>query len=100
MGKQRIHFRPPLFCDDDPVMWIDVEKVDSSWSFCPLYVGPQGVPDNQAVKSNQVGKWILMGGIVEMPVVGLGEDLNVSFSDGRHRFAWLRDNGASLSQCR
>lgn len=30
---------------------------------------------------------------VELPAVGIDDDGSVGFTDGRHRFAWLRDHG-------
>ena len=38
------------------------------------------------------GAWLNRGEAVEIPWVGL-EDGEICFTNGRHRFAWLRDHG-------
>lgn len=77
----------------EPVVWIDVAKFDASWRNDFAYVGPFGEPDSQPQKYARIGNWLSEGCNLWMPHVGLNDDNAASFTDGRHRFAWLRDHG-------
>lgn len=79
----------------DPVVWIAVDRLDSAWRGSNTYVGPRGVGSDQAGKYDRVGVFLAQAvGMrpIFVPTVSLcrGE---VVFTDGRHRFAWLRDQG-------
>ena len=77
------------------VVWIDVAKLEAAISMDPsLYVGRSGAGAGQKSRYDNVGKRILSGGPVWMPHLAF-EGGRVSFTDGRHRFAWVRDHGAS-----
>lgn len=81
--------------DVDPEVWVDVKRVDARWSADSLYVGPFGRPDNQPGKYASVGEWLSKIEFLEMPWMRYDPSENtISFVDGRHRFAWLRDHGA------
>lgn len=87
----------PLY--PDPVVWISVVKLDASWRHdVTYYVGKYATgPGNaQPSRYNRFGKWFAEAHpAVWIPHVGL-IDGNISFSDGRHRFAWLRDHGVRV----
>lgn len=81
--------------EPDPVIWTAVEALDRAWQSAEDYVGPGGVGSNQSGKYERVGAFLLRYAAscrLFMPSVSLflGQ---VEITDGRHRFAWLRDHG-------
>lgn len=93
MRRRRITWHNQ-FPDTDFPVWIDVSKLDAAWQLDDDYVGApeSGRPGNQPGKYHRVGKWLEEHLYAYMPVVSPTSDA-VSFTDGRHRFAWLRDRG-------
>lgn len=95
-GRRRIDWIPfaPLGGLPDPVVWVDVQKVDMSWkNDGNCYVGPDGQGQSiSPARYARFGQWVRHGLAVEMPQLGFDAG-EVSFTDGRHRFAWLRDHG-------
>jgi hypothetical protein len=77
-----------------PVEWISVPALDAAWRADDEYVGASGVGSNQPGKYDRVGQWLLTGdyGFIWIPALSLDGPVPV-FTDGRHRFAWLRDHG-------
>ena len=82
----------------DKIVWIDVDQLNRSWrTDSSLYVGNGGrSPDiTSAAKYEKFGRWIVEHADqdkISMPHIALDRHGNVSFTDGRHRFAWLRDH--------
>jgi len=82
---------------DEPV-WIEVSKLDESWQQSEQYVAPGGYR-GESYKYERFGKWVTHAvkahPLIWMPHVNLNEctGLLIDFTDGRHRFAWLRDHG-------
>lgn len=77
------------------VVWIDVNKLDQAWKRNSLYIGSVRTKQyfNNKPKYYRFGSWISnYRGHVRMPHVHLCGN-GVSFADGRHRFAWMRDHG-------
>jgi hypothetical protein len=72
----------------DRIVWIDTARLNSSWRRDRSYYLPRGVP-------NRTAAWIVRLNYcrIPMPHVSLDEKGVVSFTDGRHRFAWFRDHG-------
>ena len=94
MTKWRVIDWIPV-CPDDVVVWISVTKLDASWKHhAPYYVGVgvSGPGNGSLSRYQRFGEWLAKGEPVWMPHVGFSNG-HVSFSDGRHRFAWLRDHG-------
>lgn len=77
-------------------MWL---SLDASWSKDHgFYVSPNGGGAAIGNRYQTFGEWLKKGEPVEMPEVSYNESLEykgggVSFGNGRHRFAWLRDHG-------
>jgi len=74
----------------DRVVWINVRKLNVAWS----RDGEDYLPPGDAA-NHHFGQWLRQYGAKEkadMPHVGLWDQV-MSFTDGRHRFAWCRDNG-------
>jgi hypothetical protein len=91
VGCMKIVWERDVFYNDLIPVWINVSKLDASWAFDSLYIRRGGDHEHQRGKYEAVGLWISMGGRLWMPSVALDEGV-VGFSDGRHRFAWLRDH--------
>ena len=77
----------------DEVKWISVEKLEVSWQLDTYYVGPDGTRNAISGRYEKFGRWLTLGEPVWMATVALNDDGEISFTDGRHRFAWLRDHG-------
>lgn len=76
----------------DALIWVDVEKADAAWRRDDFYI-PPGAP-NHRLKYDRFGQWLATtSSPIQMPHVTL-RYWTLSFTDGRHRFAWLRDQGA------
>jgi hypothetical protein len=81
---------------DDPgdaVVWVDVASLDAAWRETDQWVSPNGKSGVQDNRYRRVAEWIKAGNIVDMCEIAIDEGC-VSFTNGRHRFAWLRDRGA------
>jgi hypothetical protein len=77
----------------DEVVWVDVTKLDRCWRESSDYVGPGGTGANIRGRYEDVGEHITAGNPLLMPSVCLDEAGIITFTDGRHRVAWLRDHG-------
>ena len=76
----------------DAVVWVDVASLDSAWRETDQWVSPGGQSGAQDNRYHRVGEWIEAGKILDMCEIAFDEH-SVSFTNGRHRFAWLRDRG-------
>ncbi|WP_321853313.1 plasmid fertility inhibition factor family protein [Burkholderia cenocepacia] len=79
----------------DLVIWAAVDSLDAVWRDTPEYVGRDGHGSDQDGKYEAVGEFLrctIGTGPIFIPTVSMA-DGTVSFTDGRHRFAWLRDHG-------
>ena len=80
------------------VVWIDVSKLDALWQKDTRYVGRKGkgTEYRNSEKYEEFGLWLTTYGQdkpIEMPIVGFDDRINgVAFTNGRHRFSWLRDH--------
>jgi len=74
---------------------IDVSKLDASWSRDKgFYITPGGGGDSIKGRYQRFGEWLKQGLPVEMPEVSFNDwHKCISFGNGRHRFAYFRDNG-------
>jgi hypothetical protein len=73
---------------NDQIVWVDVARLNASWRRDTGYYLPRRSP-------NRTREWIARLGFrrVPMPHIALDENGIVTFTDGRHRFAWFRDQG-------
>jgi hypothetical protein len=77
----------------DETVWISVARLDASWKKQrKQYIGPGGCGRAIGNRYGKFGFWIERGEAIWIPWVGLDHD-EIAFTDGRHRFAWLRDHG-------
>ncbi len=81
----------------EKVVWIDPVKLDASFAKDPtFYVGPGGTGEG-VIKGRypRFNDWVAAndGKNIMMPEVCLGARNEITFSNGRHRYAWMRDHG-------
>lgn len=82
--------------EPDAIVWLDVASVEASFSMDrEHYVGVGGLSAGQRGRYDNIGKLIQSCRPVWMPHLSLDDGGAVCFTDGRHRFAWVRDHGAS-----
>lgn len=80
----------------DPIVWLDIVRVEASFSIDRnRYVGVGGIWAGQRSRYDNIGEFIRSGRPVWMPHLNIDDNGAVCFTDGRHRFAWVRDHGAS-----
>lgn len=77
----------------DVALWLDVAKVDAAWQRTDQYIVPGGA-NGQDRRYTKAGEWFAKSPFSDMLVIDLQSEGQIIFSDGRHRFSWLRDNGA------
>jgi hypothetical protein len=79
----------------DRVIWVNVNKLNASWKWERGYYIRRGGRSEVAMprRYSGVGEWVRLGRKMWMPHICLDQKGNVSFTDGRHRFAWMRDHG-------
>jgi len=81
--------------DPDVIVWVDIDTFDRLWWLSDQYIAKPGDPsDNQPEKYAKAGRRFLAGEAMCMPEVGLDAQGIIGFSDGRHRYLWMRENGA------
>lgn len=78
------------------MVWLDIAKVEASFSRTGNhYLGKGGSGAGQSSRYANIGRHFRSGLPMWMPHLGLGDDQLICFTDGRHRFAWVRDHGAA-----
>ncbi|MFZ5784187.1 MAG: hypothetical protein ACOY4R_28665 [Pseudomonadota bacterium] len=81
----------------DVAVWVSVAKVERRWRRDEgLYLSPEVC--KRQTRYLRFGEWIQTNSEVWMPVITLMDDGAISFTDGRHRFAWFRDHGLRTMQ--
>lgn len=75
---------------------IHVENFDKKFKNDWAYVG-KGGSGGIKTRYGDFGSWLKDNPDthIEAPLVGVDTDGNVSFTNGRHRYAYMRDNGVS-----
>jgi len=77
----------------DATVWIDVVRLEVCWPRDYLYIA-KGAPDHRW-GYEKFGRWLSQATVpVEMPHISIDETNQIHFTNGRHRFAWMRDHGA------
>ncbi|SOE98075.1 hypothetical protein SAMN05446635_6033 [Burkholderia sp. OK233] len=77
----------------DPVIWISVRAMDAAWSASEDYIAHGGEGSLHVGRYGQFAKFFVDARFIAMPTVLLDDEGAVSFTNGRHRFARLRDQG-------
>ena len=79
--------------DYDEIVWVSISKIDASWRMNGDYVGTGGSGRVISGRYEKAGVRFKDGKPMWIPMVCLDRKQEISFTDGRHRFAWLRDHG-------
>lgn len=89
-----LNWQPARESSDFKTLHIDVNKLDDSWQKDKgAYIGGGGSGGIRN-RYNDFGKWMKSTDVpIKTPEVGLNYKGHISFSNGRHRFSYLRDNG-------
>jgi hypothetical protein len=77
--------------DPDAIVWGDVASLDRAWRLSDQHIGVGG-RNGHGNRYAGIGRWFAVHDHCDMASASL-EGLAVVFTDGRHRFAWLRDRG-------
>lgn len=93
------HYRSSIDSGDYAVVWVDIAKFEKAFQKDDNgYVGPGGTVNAIGSRYQDFGEWLKKGIPVEMPAAYIGHPEyrgHVSFGNGRHRYAWMRDHGAT-----
>lgn len=74
-------------------VWISVAAFDEAWRKCEGHIGVGGYNSLHPGKYEKFGVFFAGASWVRMPTVCLDDNKSIAFTDGRHRLAWLRDQG-------
>ena len=78
--------------DDIPV-WVCVHKLEQSWQYLNgEYIGFGGTGRAIAGRYERIGIMLRSTPDMWMPAICLDSNGSPNFTDGRHRFAWIRDH--------
>lgn len=102
MGITKIRWTFAPFSDcwederPDSVVWVDVAALDAKWRESDQYILPGGM-NGQDRRYAKIGSWFAEHDHCEMAFASVAEE-GLTFTNGRHRFAWLRDHGVMAIQ--
>jgi hypothetical protein len=91
-----LNWEKPIATHPDEIeMVLDIQKVDNSWSKDKdMYIGPGGTGNPKRGSYQGFISYLQRGEPIGMPQISWGEwSKNIQFTNGRHRFAVLRDMG-------
>lgn len=99
-AAQEIAWAVPKACryaleqGDSTVVWLDPAKMDPDFARDrDFYIGPGG-QGGIRTRYPDFGQWLAAATVpVFMPEICIGWR-GVAFTNGRHRYAWMRDHGA------
>lgn len=75
------------------VIEVDVQKFDREWSKTSAYIeGPES-KNIFRTRYKDFGEWLKKGEAIVMSIATIDAHNEAYFSNGHHRFAWLRDHG-------
>lgn len=82
-----------------PLVWVSVCLIEEKWrQDVSDYIGAGGSGKAIENRYQRVGMRFREGSQMHAPVMCLDECGRPSFTDGRHRFAWVRDHKAEAIQ--
>lgn len=94
VGKKSVPVTmPKLASEGSKFVWIDVEKFDKTFEKeTSFYIGSNG---QGGIRNRyaEFGKFFQDAKSIEASEIGVSEDGSIMFGNGRHRYAWLRDQG-------
>lgn len=81
----------------DRLVPLDVAAFDARFAKDEgFYIGPGGHGGTIGTRYQRVGQFLSQTDRLDAPEVYVGPDGEVGFTDGRHRFAYLRDQGVKI----
>jgi len=86
----------PQFFDEnkETTVVVDVQKMDAALARDPyFYIKRDGSNSDNPEKYNKFKNFLQTGKPIHMPRASIAEDGEVGLLDGRHRWAYLRDQG-------
>ncbi len=91
------HLSPQAAANGEKLVKVNVKAIDSRLALDKqFYVGPGGTGSSaSSFKYNRAKQIYAAGNSVEAPSLGVLSDGSVGITDGRHRWAVLRDSGAA-----
>lgn len=101
MSNQKVNLSwiPEILENNDAIVWINVLKLDLAWkNDIAFYIGKRGHGKTKH-KYDAFANWITMAIENKLPIKSPhincqnANNGKVEFTNGRHRFAWLRDHG-------
>lgn len=107
-GKKLDLTVPKRAVKSSKIVFVDANKFDSMYKKEEMYVGSKGKGGNKD-KYNRINLFVFGGyedvgggikipykpfsGTFEVSEVSVSNEGRISFTDGRHRFAWFKDSG-------
>ncbi len=87
--------RAAMASGSEIVVWVDVAKIEAGWrKDRDMYIGPGGTGNVIGQRYPRFDMWMADRLPVEMSEISLGHNNIPAFTNGRHRWAWMRDHGA------
>jgi hypothetical protein len=93
LSPERFTLRKQAEAQGDQIVWVDPAKFEPAFQKdVGFYVGEGG---EGGIKGRYEGfaEWQKEGKPIEVPEVSIQPDGRAAFHNGRHRYAWLRDQG-------
>lgn len=85
---------PRGLLDSETIVWLDVAKVDASYGQDKrFYVSGPESPNAIEGRYERFGEWLKRGIAVKPPEIHLTPWDRIGFTNGRHRFAWMKNHG-------
>jgi hypothetical protein len=88
----------PTRARDDVLVDLLVAPVDAAFARTEFYIGVDGV-GGISDRYARFGQFIAATPHLDAPEIVIRPDGGVGFINGRHRWAWLRDQGVSIIPC-
>jgi hypothetical protein len=87
---------PRGLLDSEIVVWLNVEKIDASFrKDRDFYLDGPDSKNAIGDRYARFAQWLERGIAVNPPEVHISAWGSIGFSNGRHRFAWMRNNGVT-----
>jgi hypothetical protein len=94
VGGRAVQFIKPKRAADDHLVLVDPKVFDAQFAKDKnMYIGPGGTDNVIGERYRQFQDYLANNDRVEVPEVSISRDGQVSFINGRHRYAVMRDAG-------
>lgn len=86
-------FAPYLLDQEKPYVLMDVDKLDQAWKKSGQAYVSKGGEGGISGRYELFAKFWTDGNTIIAPLINVSKNGKVEFNNGRHRFAYLRDQG-------